>query len=321
MHPEIESFVTPAMRISRDLIKALRQEGGGITDNEARYLVDIFYTMQDQRVRANNQVKGLDRDAKKTDKDGEPHEALDWVMAQFKMMEQQIERLLAVYTQTHPMVWFFEQTVGIGPILSAGLLAHIDISKAPTAGHIWNFAGLNPEQKWEKKTRRPWNAELKKLCWKIGDSFVKQSSHPRDFYGHIYRERKAYEWQRNLAGAMSQDATRYLAAKSYGKDTDAAAWYGGQCDPELARALLEAGKPPTAAACKSPQGVAMLPPAQIDNRARRWAVKLFLSHLQQRWWEQTYNAAPPNPFAISILGHAHIIEPPQINPMNTALPH
>ena len=312
--PELEALLTPVFRLNKDVTTALRQQGGGITDNEARFLVDIFYTMQDQRIRCNNQVKGLDRDATKAGNEAEPHTALDWTLTQFKTLENQIERLLAIYTQSHDMAWFFDQTVGIGPILSAGILAHIDISKAPTAGHIWNFAGLNPDIRWEKKTKRPWNAELKKICWKIGDSFVKQSSHPRDFYGKLYRERKAYEWKRNLAGDMADQAARYLGEKSYGKDTDARAWYSGQCDPELARALLEAGKPATAAACKGANGVHMLPPAQIDMRARRYTVKMFLSHLQQRWWEHKYHEAPPKPFAIAQRGHAHVIEPPQINP-------
>lgn len=53
---------------------------------------------------------------------------------------------------------------GIGPVISAGLLAHIDIHRAVTVGHIWRFAGLDPSVKWLKKTKRPWNAGLKVLC-------------------------------------------------------------------------------------------------------------------------------------------------------------
>ena len=47
---------------------------------------------------------------------------------------------------------------GIWPVLAAGLLAHIDIEQAPTVGHIWSFAGLDPTKKWQPKTTRPWNA-------------------------------------------------------------------------------------------------------------------------------------------------------------------
>lgn len=311
MNTELEAFITPVFKISRDMIKALRQSGGGITDSEARYLVDIYYTMQKQRIRVNNQVKGLDRDAAKTDRHAEPHEALDWTLKQFSTLEDQVAKLLQVYTETHPMAWFFEQTVGIGPILAAGLLAHIDINKAPTVGHIWNFAGLNPDQKWEKKTKRPWNAELKKLCWKVGDSFVKQSSRPNAFYGKLYRERKAYEWERNLAGENLEAANRALNEKNFGKDTDARAWLSGECDPALVKKCLDEGKAPTAAACKGSSGQPMLPPAQIDMRARRYAVKMFLSHLHECWYREQFGQEPPKPFAIAIQGHAHYVSPPQ----------
>ena len=320
MNNELESLVTPVFRLSRDMVKGLRQasesgSAGGITDSEARFLVDLYYTMQDQRVRTNNQVKGLDRDAKKQDTKAEPHEAIDWTLTQFTTLENQVARLLGIYTEMHPMAWFFDQTIGIGPILAAGLLAHIDITKAPTVGHIWRFAGLDPTMKWEKKTKRPWNAELKKLCWKIGDSFVKFSGHERGIYGQVYRKRKAYEWDRNLTGANAGAAAAALEAKKFGKETDAKAWYSGECDPSKVRAILDESKAPTAGACKADgPGVPMLPPAQIDMRARRYAVKLFLSHLHECWWTDTYGEAPPKPFSIAIQGHAHYIAPPQVKP-------
>jgi hypothetical protein len=377
MHDEIEALITPVGRLSRDLVKGLRQKGGGITSTEARFMVDMYYTMQEQRVRINNQTKGLERDAEKAGNTPEPHDGLDWTLVQFSTLEKQVARLLQVFTETHPMAWFFEQTLGIGPVLAAGLLAHIDIRKAPTVGHIWNFAGLNPETQWagrdeakkiwaesigedlEEKlfsaagkigrnperllhmattkpdgtpvplsassciaaiARKPFNSQLKTLCWKIGDSFVKVSGREDAVYGRLYRERKAIEWRRNLSGANQAAAANALAAKKIGKDTDAFAWYSGACDPDKAAALLEEGKPPTAASCKAiaGSGVPMIPPAQVDMRARRWAVKLFLSHLHQRWYEEEYATAPPKPFAIAIQNHAHYIEPPQVRPETAA---
>lgn len=313
--------VTPIYRLSRDALRAIRQQGGGITTTEARYLVDTYYRLQDQRIRANNQLKALDRDAAKGERHAEPHEALSWTLDQFGTLEQQLVKILAIYVQSHRMHWFFAQTIGIGPILAAGLLAHIDISRAVTAGHIYRYAGLDPTQKWEKGCKRPWNASLKKLCWKIGDSFVKTSGHPNGYYGRVYRERKAFEWHRNLAGEMVDQAADYLTRMKLGKDTDAFAWYSGHCDPAKARAALASGKAPSAATCTvaSPeQGQPMLPPGQIDMRARRWAVKLFLSHLQHRWYELENGIAPPAPYAIAILGHAHYLAPPQLPPVDQA---
>ena len=87
-------------------------------------------------------------------------------------MEGQIKRALEKYVDNHPVGSWLTSIHGIGPVIAAGLLAHIDIARAPTVGHIWRFAGLDPTTKWEKKTRRPWNAALKVLTWKAGESFV-----------------------------------------------------------------------------------------------------------------------------------------------------
>lgn len=316
MNTEFNAIVTPVYKISRDMMKGLRQQGGGVTDSEARFLVDLFYSMQRQRIRTNNQEKGLDRDARKSGNEPEPHEALSWTLSQFDTLEEQIEKILKTYVEGHSMAWFFSQTLGIGTgILAAGLLAHIDITKAPTAGHIWAYAGLDPNRTWEKKTKRPWNAQLKTLCWKIGDSFVKVSNRPDSIYGRIYRERKAYEWARNIAGGNADQASVEMGKKRFTDGTDAKSWLTGQCDPAKARAALDEGTAPTAKSCAADgEGVPMLPPAQIDARARRYAVKLFLSHLQEVWWRQETGTEPPAPWIIAHGGHAHYIAPPQQRP-------
>ena len=33
MHPEIEALITPVFKLNRDMTQALKQNGGGITDN------------------------------------------------------------------------------------------------------------------------------------------------------------------------------------------------------------------------------------------------------------------------------------------------
>ena len=282
------SYLEPVYRINRDMMAMIRKGGEdmGVGSTEARLLVDAYYAMQKQSIALNNQFKGVIRDADKAHTTPEPTSGLEWVFGQSKVLEDQVKKILGVYTETHEMSWFFEQTLGIGPVLAAGLLAHIDITKAPTAGHIWRFAGLDPTLNWEKGKKRPYNATLKTICWKIGDSFVKVSGRDDAFYGKVYRERKEYEIKRNEAGELADQAEAKLKKFKIGKTTDAY------------KAYIEG----------------RLPPAHIDARARRYAVKFFLSHLQYRWWEDTYGEAPPKPYAIAILGHAHMIEPLQKKP-------
>ena len=302
----------PIIKLNRDLLKAVTPDmPGGVTDNEARYLVDTYYTIQKARIRNVLQAKGLDRDAKKQGNEPEPHEAIDRFAADFSIQEENIKRVLGYYVETHELAWFFENTLGVGPVLAAGLLAHINIKRCPTVGHIWSFAGLNPSVVWDKGQKRPWNTNLKTICWKIGDSFVKLSGRQDSFYSQLYKQRKEQEWRKNLAGAYVEEAQRSMEKKKYGKSTDQYAWYMGQCSPEKARAALEEGKSPTAAGCKDDSGVPMLSPAHIDARARRYAVKIFLSHLHECWYRQEFGENPPKPFAIS-KGHAHYMPPPQL---------
>ena len=259
----------PIERLNRDLRLAART----LSDAEARFLVDIYYQMQDSRIRSKNQVRAQSES-------GEPHDILLWFMDQSSTMELQIKGALHKYAEAHQIGLWALATVGVGPVIAAGIIARIDIHQAPTVGHIWRFAGLDPTQKWEKGKKRPWNADLKRICWLLGESFVKVSGNPKAFYGHIYAARKAREVEMNEAGAFADLAAEKL--KRVGKSTEAWKHYSK----------------------------GRLPPAHIHSRAKRYAVKLWLAHLHQVWFEKATGAPAPLPYPIAHLDHAHRIEPP-----------
>ena len=184
------------MKVTRDMLKAFQD-----TEGDTRAAVDLYYQLQDFRKAAANQGRALEAS-------GEPHSFNDWGLQQFKYMENTTKRFLdGVSLTTEAGRWARTQK-GIGPVIAAGLDAHIDITKAPTVGHIWRFAGLDPTVKWEKKTKRPWNAQLKTLCWKIGESFVKVSGDETALYGKVYKERKEKEVAKNEAGDFADQAAR-----------------------------------------------------------------------------------------------------------------
>jgi hypothetical protein len=261
----------PVSRLTKDLANAARTLSAG----EARFLVDAYYAMQDNRIRTTAQVRALTESE-------EPHDVLRWLAAQDESLEGQIRRALAKYADASKLGEWAQSNKGIGPVITAGLMAHIDITKAPTVGHIWRFAGLDPTSKWDKGQKRPWNASLKVLCWKIGESFVKVSGDEEAYYGRVYRERKVLEISRNEAGLFKDQAADMLTRKKFGKDTDARKHY-------------EAGH---------------LPPAHIHARAKRYAVKLFLSHFHDVSYRMHYGVSPPLPYPIAHLGHAHYLAPP-----------
>lgn len=155
-------------------------------------------------------------------------------------------------------------------------------SVPPTVGHWWRFAGLDPTLQWGKGELRPWNAKLKVVCYKIGESFVKVSGNEAAFYGQLYRERKAWELEKDARGENAA-----VAAAALAKPTR---WTEGQ------RKAYESGH---------------LPPAQLHRRATRWTAKLFLAHYHEAAYLAEYGTMPPKPYVLEhVPGHVHAIKRP-----------
>jgi hypothetical protein len=139
---------------------------------------------------------------------------------------------------------------------------------------------MDPTSVWGKGEKRPWNASLKRLCFLIGESFVKVSNNSSDTYGRFYKERKAWETERNARGEYADQAVKALAEKNFRADTDARKHY-------------EAGH---------------LPPARIHLRAKRYAVKLFIAHLHEVMWFTEFNTLAPLPYVLDhVAGHSHYV--------------
>lgn len=268
---EIVEHTPSVIRLTRDLAQAARTMG----PKEARFLVDAYYISQENRKRAANQARAMAKLGL-----GEPHILIDWLKDQSTILEGQIKRALDQYTQGHIMGSWLRQIVGIGPVISAGILAHLETPR-PSAGIIYSFAGIAgaDQKKWLKGEKRPYNVRLKTLCWHAGQSFMKFSAREDCFYGRVYRERKAFEQRMSDEGKRAETAKEWLPR--VGKGTDAYKHYS-------------AGH---------------LPPSQIDGRARRAAVKLFLSHMNEVWMIRL-GMTPPQPYALARLRHVDYIPPP-----------
>ena len=242
----------------------------------ARYLVDTYYQIQKMRIITSNQVFSQS-------KDGEPCAFLSWTMHNFEKLEKAIKDALTVYAKHHPIYEWLNSICGIGPVISAGLIANIDIEKVQTAGQIFTYAGLCPGKDHHTRGEKsPYNDKLKVLCWKIGQSFVKVSNNKNDVYGKIYKIRKEYESKKNENLDYKDQAKAKLDKYHIGKSTDAYKAYS----------------------------IGILPPGHIQRRCERYATKMFLSHLFTVWYEMTHHEKPAKPFAIAILGHAHEIKVP-----------
>lgn len=340
-----EKVVPVELELLQRLSKDLKQASTNLGKAEARCLVDLYYQMQDFRIATAGQVRSIVKGD-----NTEPCETIKFFEKGFSQLEEDIKKVLDIYTDNNPVGKWCKSIVGIGPVISAGLIANLDISDKPTAGHFWSYCGQNDQNRpWlgKEKTKvivdsilngkknkdityedfalcclktqwnpdnienakdgkgnyifkkddkytfrkediikqlskRPYNNKMKVLCWKIGESFIKVQNSPNDFYGKLYQKRKAFETLNNEKLEYKEQAAECL--KKFNKATESYKYY------------ME-GK---------------LPPAQIHARARRYAIKIFLSHLHKVMYMVEYGQEPPKPFPIAILGHAHEIECPNL---------
>ena len=356
MQPETgileELSLDPQQPMSRDL----RQSADTLGPAEARFHVDSYYQRQEERTRSASQLRSVG--------DGEPHRILEWLTKNATRVEKQIKAVLGRYALTTEVGRWSMGVFGIGEVISAGLLAHIDITRAPTAGNIHSFAGLTVGAKWVGKpaagmvrlatdgdrnatttqilklavavgceptwlvrralrfeeraapptggigldpalyidtvtendgpllakslttalTRRPWNADLKTLAWKIGESFLKFKGSDKCFYGQLFERFWAKIKLDNVAGKYKEAAAEGMAR--VGKKTEA---YGHYSEGRLS-------------------------PGHVLARAKRATVKLFLCHWHHVAFVAEYGTEPPEPYpmAANLLGdgHAHYIAPP-----------
>lgn len=264
-------FASPDVikRLDKDLVR----KSGTLDRRQAGALVDYYYRIQEHRIALGNQVSSILHDE-------DDSILIEYYHGQISTVEKSIIPALQTYAEAHEVGrWSLDQ-LGIGPILAAGLLAHIDITKAPTVGHIWRYAGLDPTSKWNKGEKRPWNAELKTICWKAGQSFIKVSGKDDAFYGKLYLQDKERRMAKNEAGDYAELAAQTLREKNI--------------QDKATRATYEAGR---------------LPQSRILSQAARYATKLFLAHWHHVAYEEHYNTAPPKPYIIEHGGHAHYIAP------------
>ena len=89
---DITTRLEPVARMTRDL----RAAAATLSDHEARFLVDAYYMMQENRIRSAHQVRQLGQS-------GEPNSVLSFLEDQSSTIEGQIKSALDRYSGAHPV--------------------------------------------------------------------------------------------------------------------------------------------------------------------------------------------------------------------------
>jgi len=158
--------------------------------------------------------------------------------------------------------------------LAAQLIALIDdIERAPTISALWRYAGYavidGKAEKNRRGERSHFNGRLKSVCWLISDQFIR---HQTDFYRDIYDEYKYEQRQKHPEVVIKEKEV---------KQSD------GTIKITKTKHFTD---------------------GHLHARARRYMMKMFLSHLWVTW--RKHEGLPiSDPYVKAILGHSQIIEP------------
>lgn len=320
-----------ATRLTRDLKRAAAL----LSDEQARYLVDLYYALQKSRI-------GAAAMARASMEAGEPNDLISHTETMYQMLENDMKSALGIYAQSKvPGKWAMSIT-GIGPVIAAGLLAHINIAKTPSSSALISFAGCSPNSIWLGKDK---SAALVKEILGPGKQkeiltdeqivAVAEAAHrtaknlymqARDEDGDVTRAKLIATLARRPWNAKLKSLVIYKAGESFIKSSGSEKSFYGPIYRE--RKLFEMEQNNQYAYATQAKNVlyeknigedtgayeaynsGMLPPAHIHARARRYTVKIFLYHYYAVLFEHTYGKPAPLPYVISQLGHQDYIPVP-----------
>ncbi len=99
----------PLARLNKDLVIAAQT----LSSDEARFLVDQYYIIQEDRKRSFNRLRSMD---------DEPHAVLAWYADNSQLLEKQLARALDAFSTSQYMGVWARSNIGIGPVIAAGLI-------------------------------------------------------------------------------------------------------------------------------------------------------------------------------------------------------
>jgi len=255
-------------------------------ENSLKILIRQYYDYSNERIAMDGRL-GIKKDGELKKKTPDRDEImLAYLYTRRKeiiTVEKEIEKEIRKEVNIHTL-WkgFFEDVIGVGPIMAAVIITEFDIKKANTVSKLWAFAGINPGIvfgktgklgniktsniliRQDKKTKGflcPYNQFLKcRLLGVLAGSFLKASSPYSKFY---------YDYRFRLVSLTDEEKEKRGLCKS-----------------------------------KNPTDKNKPYASHINNRAKRYMIKMFLKDLYVAW--RTLEGLPVrDPYADEYLNRKH----------------
>lgn len=316
-----------------------------ITKDEVSSLVSTYYTIQDQRIRTGNQLSRFQAQDK-------PAEAIEQMFSFFESMEERIKNLMEIWvTRTdNPVANWLYSICGIGPVLTAGWIANIDITRCRSSGAIMRYIGMEPTVKWhtdadkirivindvlDKQSKKKIDYDvIVEVCSTIGHSlpltenFLTNVKKYED-YSKVKRDDlisaiKLCPFNQDMRKLAWKTWQSFMKVQNSSKDTygkliaQRKAWENEKNERLEYKELAEEGAKRVGSSTDAFKyySEGKLPPAHILMRSGRFCIKIFVSHLHAMLYWHHYNALPPRPYAMAILNHKSYIKIPNVDILN-----
>ena len=261
-----------------------------------RTLVDMYYDFQSQRIQTQLRIGASQREHLLTEDDLSIY-GITTIFENAQAFEKDIEKLIRAQLKNHALYnQYLSRIIGIGPMLSAGLIAYIDdIEKFEHVSSLWQYCGYGMNRycpKCKKPTYQDVEYETGKTAKKL---------HPLERCP-ICNTQTNPIIQRRIIGYQSNwnDKLKVLAWKtgtSFVKQTPTRSKYRKLYDKIKAE---EHKLHPNRIKKKSKT---LYSDGHLHNRAMRKVVKIFLAHLWQTWRRQK-GLETTEPYAKQLLGHS-----------------
>ena len=324
-------------RLSKDVRLTSRE----LSRDEARGLVDMYYKLQHQRIALAGQIRAINQGADEP----ETTNVLSFFQSQVETLENQIRAALGEYAQKFVAGRWAQSIVGIGPVISAGLLCHIDIERAKHASQVWRYAGIAAPSVdvWlGQDGAKKFVVELEEMAGDDADdpefllnlAAAKTKRRVETLRGWATKYGKNKLTRTGIINALARrpwnadfkTLVTYKLGESFVKQQNREGAYYGQLYARRKAAYMVAndeGRFAERAAqilrsknySKDTDAYAALskgklPQAQLHAMARRIAAKMLLAHFHHVLYETHYGHAPEKPWIVEHGGHVDYEAPP-----------